>query len=125
MYKQHWIGLPGEVRTALAGAFKMSRSERTEVFDNRIVSDGYSDEAIANISVKNMQDFLISKEETFSTLLTMTVDRLLGREVAKVEESVAEPVVENIKPEPVEEPVVEKFAGVAQNKHKKNKKKSK
>ena len=74
LYKQVWVSLSKEERESLANAFNLRRDEGTEVCNDRIISDGYSDLALSGITVESMQALTGSKTENFDDLLKETIN---------------------------------------------------
>lgn len=92
LYRQTWVGLPQVTRDRLKEIFNLRRDEGSIVNDGKLVSDGFSDEALTSINVESMQRFTGSKLKDFVELFKLTLTML----DKKPEDAVAE-VVEPIK----------------------------
>lgn len=78
LYTQEWINLPQEIRNSLATIFGLSKDCGTEVVDNRIVSDGFSNESLKGITIEKMQHMLKTEEEDFMKLFSLVLESLTG-----------------------------------------------
>lgn len=54
-----WVSLPLETRLKLVDIFDIPRSGNTEVEDNKIITDGYTHQDLAHITIEKMQGFLL------------------------------------------------------------------
>jgi hypothetical protein len=71
-----WLGLPSDVRRQLVETFGIPRSQGTHIQDNDVISDGYTHEDLAHITVPVMQMYLNSKETDFFVLFHEVLDEL-------------------------------------------------
>lgn len=54
-----WLSLDHETRQAIAKDFGMAKTEPTEVVDNKVVSDGYSDKSLMMITEEKLDEKLL------------------------------------------------------------------
>lgn len=71
---QRWIGLPELTRVRIAGLFNIPRSLDREVFDNRVIQDGYTVASLAAITTQGMQEILKSDSKDFYHLFDALVE---------------------------------------------------
>lgn len=96
---QQWMLLPRETRIVLAEAFNIPRTGITEIIDDRVVTDGHSNDNLMVITKEKMCEW-IGSEETFHRAWEICISKANG---------IVNPPV-NIMPEPIEtksEPIVE------------------
>ena len=58
-----WLALSKEMRAQLAKDFNLVQSGGCEVFDNEVISDGYTINDLLGINRKTMETYVGSKEE--------------------------------------------------------------
>ena len=68
-----WLKLPVKIRYQLAQDLKLMRTMPTHVVDNVVVSDGYSPQTLAGISVTQLQEYVGSTEADFYKLFDLAV----------------------------------------------------
>ncbi len=75
---QHeWLRLKLETRKNIAAIFRIPRSGGTEVVGQTVVSDGYTYNDLALLTLDKIQEFLgMPKEKDFYKLLNILVERL-------------------------------------------------
>lgn len=56
LYQQEWLLLSREVRAKLAEMFNLRQDTSTEVCNNQVVCDGYSNQMLANMSLEAIND---------------------------------------------------------------------
>ncbi len=71
-----WVSLPINIRMRLVQLFHIPRSSGSLVQDNKVVSDGYTHDDLARITVEKMQALLDSDEKDFFKLFQMVTDSL-------------------------------------------------
>lgn len=87
MTQFYWLQLNGELRARIAKEFDLVRSSGATVENMngkmRVVSDGYSENDLAALTIKKMQKFTKSKEEDFWKLFKETkacLDEIMAKE---------------------------------------------
>lgn len=75
IYTQHWIELPKEVRQHLALKFGLKRTGLTEVRDQTLISDGTTNEDLANVFTHAALNAYIGSEETFAHAWEVAVSK--------------------------------------------------
>ena len=89
-----WLALPQEVRAKFVEVFHIKKSGCTQIFGNKLMSDGCTHEDLAVVTVEKMQEFLGSTKQDFYVLLNDCVKKITGgpenviETVNKVEEIV-------------------------------------
>ena len=68
-----WLKLPVKVRYQLASDLKLVRTMPTHVIDNVVVSDGFSPQVLAGITVQQLQEYTGSQEADFYKLFDIAV----------------------------------------------------
>lgn len=76
--KSIWLSLKPETRAVLVSTFELKKTLYVDVFDGRVMEDGYGN-SLPEITVKKLQDALESKEEDFYKLFYLMVDKIEGR----------------------------------------------
>jgi hypothetical protein len=71
-----WLGLSQTTRRAIAEKLILPHSGGVEVVDNRVVSDGYTPNDLALITVEKLQTLLNSKETDFYALFNKLVEQI-------------------------------------------------
>lgn len=79
-----------ETRTKLVEVFRLKRANYVEVFDGKVLEDGYS-ASLPDITVEKLQEALGSKDEDFYKLFYKMVDKLEGRE-EEIKKPLADPL---------------------------------
>jgi hypothetical protein len=72
IFPQLWMQLSRESREHLAKVFELPRTGITEIRNQDVISDGYTQEDLAHITAEKMEHYVGSKE-TFSRLWELTV----------------------------------------------------
>lgn len=67
-----WMMVPKEERDILIQQFGLVRTGITEVIDQQLITDGYSDKDLAGITLEKMTEF-IGSEESFMRAWELTV----------------------------------------------------
>jgi hypothetical protein len=70
-----WIALPKDVRDHLVEVFCLTRTGVTEIIDQTVKSDGYSNDDLKRISLENMCQY-IGSEETFMRAWELTLAKV-------------------------------------------------
>lgn len=78
IYSQYWMTLPQDIRRHLVNLFKMNRSSGSEVRDNTVISDGYTNEDLENINEITMCEYLKLPLglKSFPELWTLTLGKV-------------------------------------------------
>lgn len=78
LYTQHWIDLPQETRNHLAKVFGIERTGVTEIRDQAVVSDGYTNKDLEAVTADKMSAYVGSAtgELSFSRLLEITLSKV-------------------------------------------------
>jgi hypothetical protein len=71
-----WLSIDQSTRKELANILNIPRSGGTEVEDNRVISDGYTPQDLATVTVEKLQEVLDSKEQDFYKLLETLISRI-------------------------------------------------
>lgn len=109
-----WLSLPQLTRAKIAELFSLTKSGNVQVFNgpngSEVRSDGYTYEDLSVITVESMQVILGSTKEDFYALFK-DICRLVGEEVLeqKIEEDIAEAIVEEQRVEQAIPEVKERF----------------
>lgn len=69
-----WLELPNDIRFKIIQDFNVPRSGHAIVENQRVVSDGHTDEDLQHITIEKMQEFLKTKEDDFYKLLNRVVE---------------------------------------------------
>ena len=112
VYQQHWIDLPKDVRQKLAEVFDIERTGITEIRDNTVISDGFTNKDLEAITLPKMTEY-IGSDETFHRAWELTLMKVRSElnppvmeiGVGSIEDSVR--VVESITKQIEELPEVE------------------
>ena len=119
--QQQWLQLPTEVKTHLINVFKIARTGISEVRDNTVISDGYSQNDLKAITHAAMNEY-IGSEENFLRAWEITLAKAhfelhppIGEIVASKEVKGAAEVVD-VKKEEVIEPKEKENANIKKNK---------
>lgn len=110
VYQQNWIDLPRDVRARLAQVFGLERTGITEVRDQTVVSDGYTNGDLQGITLDKMNQY-IGSVETFPRAWEITLMKVkyelhpptveIG--VGEVKEEKLEELKEEVKDESIKE----------------------
>lgn len=65
---KQWIDLPQYVRSKIARDFNLNKSGRVGISRNVIISDGYTQDDLLKINLKNLQTLMDSDEQNFDEL---------------------------------------------------------
>jgi len=90
---KQWMDLPLEVRAKIIKDFKLERTGKAGIANNKIVSDGYTQNDISKINLLNLQKVLDSADENFDTMFADYVD-MIQKTLAIIEEP--ETIIESI-----------------------------
>lgn len=71
VYQHMWMALPKDIRAHLVIVFDLKLTGITEVIDDRVVSDGYSNTDLQSITLEKMTAY-IGSEETFPRAWELT-----------------------------------------------------
>ncbi len=71
-----WLSLDNETRHKLRLLFSIPRSSNTVVNDGKIESDGTTNEDIQHLTIKKMQDFVLSNSEDMHQLLNAVLNKI-------------------------------------------------
>jgi len=104
IYPQVWINLPKETKEVLIKAFDIPRTGITEIVDQRVVNDGYSEADLSAISLEKMIAY-IGSTETFHRAWELTLAKVhselhppLGEIVGKEGSMTVAPIEEDVLP---------------------------
>lgn len=108
--QQQWLLLPREVKNELINVFGIERTGISEVRDNEIISDGYSQKDLMVITKETMAKY-IGSDESFLRAWEITLSKInftlhppVGEIVASKEVEGASEIVEAKKEEVITEP---------------------
>ncbi len=79
IYQQHWINLPKETRQHLVKVFSLGATGITEVRDNTVVSDGFTNTDLERITLSKMAEYVgssLESMETFARLWEITLSKV-------------------------------------------------
>lgn len=65
---KQWMDLPLEVRAKIIKDFNLVKTGKAGIANNKIVSDGYTQNDILKVSLQNLQSLMDSSEENFDVL---------------------------------------------------------
>lgn len=105
IYQQVWINLPKEIRLQLIKDFGLERTGVTEVRDQTLISDGFTNDDLKCISLEKMCEY-IGSEETFIRAWEITlakVHAILNPPIAIIQNVNGEPTAVDIEEIPVTE----------------------
>lgn len=71
-----WLGLPIHVRDRLKILFNIPKSAGSMVENNKVISDGHTNEDLLRVSLEAMQTYLGSTETEFYALLNQVVEKI-------------------------------------------------
>ena len=72
IYQQVWISLDKEIRNLLAKDLKIMRTGITEIRDQVVISDGFTNDDLKQITLEKMCEY-IGSQETFSRAWELTI----------------------------------------------------
>ncbi len=76
----YWLEKPWEIRLKLAESFGLKRAGGTVVENDRVTSDGYTQDAVYQaFSIERMQEFLGSKETNPVVLFDLCVEKIMNK----------------------------------------------
>ena len=75
IFQQVWIALPREVRNKLVEVFCLVPTGVTEIIDQTVKSDGFTNDDLKRISLENMCQY-IGSEETFMRAWEITLAKV-------------------------------------------------
>lgn len=85
----YWLGLAYETREKLAQELGIRKSAGAEVFGEKVICDGRSQEDLARVTVEQLQNFTGSTMDDFYKLFDLAVAKVERRE-EKIQEVVGE-----------------------------------
>lgn len=59
-----WLAVPLPIRQKIAADFNLTRSGETEVFDNKVMCDGYTDNDLMKITEEGLDERLLKTQKT-------------------------------------------------------------
>lgn len=90
---QLWMAQSKEVRNLLAERFELKKSGITEVRDQDVVSDGYTQDDLLGITQERMTDY-VGSEESFPRLWELTVAKAHYELTPPIEMKMSTPIEE-------------------------------
>ena len=78
VYVHTWMALPHDIRTHLVGVFNIPRTGTSEIRDNEILSDGYSNVDLQAITLIKMNEYIGSKETSFPRAWEISCSKAKG-----------------------------------------------
>lgn len=75
IYQQNWMILSKEVRNKLAEIFKINRTAITEVRDDTVICDGYSNTDLSVITLEKMQEYT-GEVGSFGAIWELTLKKI-------------------------------------------------
>jgi hypothetical protein len=75
IYSQHWVSLPKEVRVHLISVFGLVRTGVTEVINQEVKSDGFTNDDLKGITLEKMNGY-IGSTETFARAWELTLSKV-------------------------------------------------
>lgn len=82
-----WVQLPEYMRRRIAELFKLKRSGGAEVFNGRLVTDGYTYKDLEGISVVKMQELLNLTETEYFTLFDSLLEHVENEHSGKIKQT--------------------------------------
>lgn len=82
--KIEWLSLTIQQRTLLILQFNIPKSGFTHVQDGQIVSDGYTDQDLQNLTLAKLQEYLHTSDINFTELLKKTIEKLENVEKERI-----------------------------------------
>lgn len=73
-----WMALPREIRGHLVDVFKIERTGISEIRDNEVISDGYSNIDLQAITLEKMNEYIGSTETSFPHAWEVTCSKAKG-----------------------------------------------
>lgn len=117
IYPQIWLSLPKETKEELIKVFGIQRTGVTEIVDQRVVSDGYTEKDLEVISLDKMNEY-IGSHETFVRAWEITLAKIyseLHPPVGEIGDDGIATVIEEEKVLPINEHAIE-YAKTKKNK---------
>ena len=74
VYQQHWIELPADVRAHLSKKLGIVRTGISEIHDQQVVSDGFTNEDLKGITIPKLEEYVGSTGE-FTKLWAIAVSK--------------------------------------------------
>lgn len=71
-----WLQMPKLIQELFIKWFKISRTGGAIVVDNKIISDGHTNEDLAVVSLESLQAFLHTDETHWDKLLQLTINKM-------------------------------------------------
>ena len=84
-----WLQIPLEIRAKLVEIFKIPRSSGTVVQDNTVLTDGYTHDDLAKLTVEILQQYTNSEEKEFFKLINLVIENLSEKEKQRLLEQEA------------------------------------
>lgn len=82
-----WVQLPEYMRRRIAELFKLKRSGGAEVFNGRLVTDGYTYKDLEGISIAKMQELLNLTETEYFSLFDALLEHVENEHSGKIKET--------------------------------------
>jgi len=74
IFQQHWIEYPKDIREHLAKVFNLQRTGISEIRDNTVVSDGYTNDDLRGITQQKMIDY-VGSDGDFNHLWKVSISK--------------------------------------------------
>jgi hypothetical protein len=87
IFVSHWLQIPSEARQKLAIVFGLGKSGFANVVNNVVVSDGYSDKDLTDITIDKLQNYIgsgFTSKTGIVELLEMAVVKVMTPEPVKI-----------------------------------------
>lgn len=93
LWQHDWLKLPSEVRYRLTEIFEIPRSTGTVVEGNRVLTDGYTNEDLGEVTIEKMQVYLQSEETDFIKLFDAVLASLVPPPVVIAPMALIQPTI--------------------------------
>lgn len=98
-----WVSLPQETRNRLIEIFSLKKSGHVEVENKTVMTDGYTNQDLAGITVEKMQEYTGTDEEEYFSLFKAVLAKIEGEMVEELKKEIEESQNEESKDEPTTE----------------------
>ena len=84
IYVSQWLQVPTETRNKLIELFNLRKSGVTSVVNNVVISDGFTDLDLSDLTIDKLQKYLGSKDKDIISLLENAIVKINTPEPVKI-----------------------------------------
>lgn len=71
-----WLQLPPKAKELFKETFNIKRTGGSIVVDNRLISDGHTNDDLSVVSLKTLQEYLGTTEDHWDKILQLTINKM-------------------------------------------------